>query len=223
MTTVSVEPLDAALQQMPLVAILRGIRPEEVAEVGTAVREAGIGILEVPLNSPDPLRSIELLVSACGDDALIGCGTVLTERQLRDARAAGAAIVLHPHGDARLVGCAKELGMISVPGVATPTEAFAMLEAGADALKFFPTSMVTPAAFKSMKAILPPDVTTMAVGHVSAENMAEFWAAGIGGFGIGSGIYRAGFGAVEAGNRAAAMVRLVRTLMDNERGKEARA
>ena len=169
----------SALRTMPIIAILRNIRPAEVADVAQVLVASGIALVEIPFNSPEPLRSIERLTELHGDHCLIGCGTVLNERDLRDARSAGASLVLHPHGDARLVAVAKELDMVSVPGVTSPTEAFAMLAAGADALKFFPTMIVSPPAVAAMKEVLPPDLLTVAVGGISVGNMREFWGAGV--------------------------------------------
>lgn len=210
----------ASLRRMPVIAILRGIRADEVAEVSDALVDNGIEILEIPLNSPDPLRSIELLAELRGDRCRIGCGTVLTEQQLRDAHAAGASLVLHPHGDARLVALAKQLGMISVPGITSPTEAFAMLRAGADALKCFPTSIVSPATLAAMKEVLPTETLTIAVGGVSEDNMREFWNAGVDAFGVGGRLYRAGWGADQVRHAAARLATLARELLDTGRGEQ---
>jgi len=187
------EAFRSGLRDMPVIAILRGVKPEEAGEIGDVVIDAGITVLEVPLNSPDPLESIARLTESCGERALVGCGTVLSETQLREAHDAGARLALHPHGDARLVEVAIELGMVSVPGVTSPTEAFAMVRAGASALKFFPTAIVSPASLAAMKEVLPAEVFTIAVGGISGENMGDFWAAGIDAFGVGSGLYRTGW------------------------------
>lgn len=208
-----------ALRTMPIIAILRRIRPEEVADVAHVLVENGIALVEIPFNSPEPLRSIERLAELHGDRCLVGCGTVLNERDLRDARAAGAALVLHPHGDARLVAVAKELDMVSVPGVTSPTEAFAMLAAGADALKFFPTTIVSPSSVAAMKEVLPPDVLTLAVGGISVQNMREFWRAGVDGFGVGTGLYRGGWGVTRVRDEVTPIVTLARELVNVKRGE----
>lgn len=185
------------LEPLPYIAILRGIRPDEVVKIGAALVDAGIGAIEIPLNSPDPLESIALLAGRFGDNTLIGCGTVISESDLRASHAAGARLVLHPHADRALVRLAKTLGMLSVPGVATPTEAYAMLEEGADALKFFPSEIITPRAVAAIRAILPPETLTISVGGITTSNIGEYWAAGVVGFGLGSTIYQRGWSAAD--------------------------
>jgi 2-dehydro-3-deoxyphosphogalactonate aldolase len=192
-----VRTLLEALEPLPYIAILRGIRPVEVLEIGAALVNAGIGAIEIPLNSPDPLESIALLAEHFGDNTLIGCGTVISELDLRASHAAGARLVLHPHADRALVRVAKSLDMISVPGVATPTEAYAMLEAGADALKFFPSEIITPPAVAAIRAILPLGTLTISVGGITRSNIGEYWAAGVVGFGLGSTIYHRGWSAAD--------------------------
>ena len=184
----------AAVEQLPLVAILRGIAPDEAEAVGDALLQAGWRLLEVPLNSPQPLRSIEMLARRF-PQALVGAGTVRTAAEVRQVHAAGGRLVVSPHFDAHVVACTRELGMLSLPGVMTPSEAFAALAAGASALKLFPAEMIPPAAVKAMRAVLPPDVLLMPVGGIAPSTMAGYRAAGANGFGIGSSLYRPGVSA----------------------------
>jgi 2-dehydro-3-deoxyphosphogalactonate aldolase len=190
-----------AMAQLPLVAILRGIAPAETEDVGTALYEAGWRLLEVPLNSPQPLRSIEMLARRF-PDAVVGAGTVRTADEVRAVHAAGGWLVVSPHFDARVVHAAVAQGMLCLPGVATPSEAFAALEAGATALKLFPAEMIAPAVVKALRAVLPPDVRLLPVGGITPINMAAYRAAGADGFGIGSALYRPGAGIAQV--RAAA-------------------
>jgi 2-dehydro-3-deoxyphosphogalactonate aldolase len=175
------------------VAILRGVDPDTVMDVAEALTSAGISIIEVPLNSPSPLRSIEQLADRFGEAHIIGCGTVTSRRALIDSHSAGAVMALQPHADPGLVEVAAQLGMISIPGVVTPTEAFRMIGAGATALKFFPTAIVSPDAVSAIKAVLPDDTRTIAVGGISEGTMAGFWSSGVDGFGLGTSIYRPGW------------------------------
>jgi 2-dehydro-3-deoxyphosphogalactonate aldolase len=183
-----------ALARLPLVAILRGITPAEAGAVGDALVDAGWRLIEVPLNSPDPLRSIALLASR-HPDAIVGAGTVRTPDEVRAVHAAGGRLAVSPHFDARVVKAAAQLGMAAVPGVMTPTEAFAALEAGATALKLFPAEMIPPAAVKAMRAVLPPDALLLPVGGIAPGTMAAYRDAGADGFGIGSALYKPGVGA----------------------------
>lgn len=180
------------LQQCPLVAILRGVKPEEVAAIGKALEQKGIAIVEVPLNSPRPMESIALLARAFGDRLLIGAGTVMTEGQVAHMAAAGGRIIVTPHADAAIVRAAKQQGLLAMPGFFTPAEAFAMLAAGADALKLFPAEAASPAALRAMRAVLPSGTAVLPVGGIDASNMAAWKEAGAAGFGIGSGIYKPG-------------------------------
>lgn len=189
-----------------LVAILRGIRPGEAVDVGAALIEAGFSMIEVPLNSPEPLDSIARLAGAFGDRALIGAGTVLTPEQVDHVRGAGGRLVVSPNCEPQVIARTLEHGMVSMPGVFTPTECFAAIRAGAKALKLFPASLAGPDGLKAIKAVLPPDVEVFAVGGASADNFGDWLAAGAAGFGIGSALYRPGDDAATVGERARAIV-----------------
>ena len=178
--------------RLPLVAILRGLEPERAVAVGEALVEAGFDIIEVPLNSPDPLASIAALVSALGDHALVGAGTVLTEAEVDSLAAIGAGLVVSPNGNPAVIRRTVAHGMVSLPGVFTPTEMFAALEAGASGLKLFPAEAASPAVIKAVRAVLPPQVPLLAVGGISAANMGDYLAAGATGFGIGGSLFKPG-------------------------------
>ncbi len=180
------------LSRCPLVAILRGIRPDEAAAVGDVLVEAGFAILEVPLNSPEPLRSIGLLAERFGDRALVGAGTVMTPAEVGDIAAAGGRIIVMPHADVAVVAAAKARGLLALPGMATPTEAFAAIAAGADGLKLFPAEAAPPEALKAMRAVLPKAMPVLPVGSITPDRMAAYWAAGAAGFGLGSALYKPG-------------------------------
>jgi len=190
----------------PLVAILRGVKPEEVTDIGHALFEAGFGIIEVPLNSPDPQDSIANLVSALGEKALIGAGTVLTVEQVKLVAGVGGRLIVSPNMDAEVIKMTRQLNCYSYPGVFTPTEAFAALKAGASALKFFPSSLHGPDGVKAIKAVLPPEAPVFAVGGVSESTIGDWLAAGASGFGIGSNIFKPGWTADEIGEKARAFV-----------------
>jgi len=192
------------LEPLPLIAILRGLRPEESVAIGTAIADAGFRILEVPLNSPRPLESIRLLADALGDRCLIGAGTVLTVDAVADVARAGGKVIVMPHADTQVIAAAKIAGLFCVPGVSTPTEAFAALRAGADALKAFPAELVTPAVLRAWRAILPPEVPLLPVGGIGAEGMAVYRRAGAAGFGIGSALYAPGRSVAEVADAARA-------------------
>ena len=192
------------LNSLPLVAILRGITPEETEPVGEALASAGFRVLEVPLKSPRPMESIRRLVDSLGPDYLVGAGTVMTPRAVDEVAAAGGRLIVMPHADSVVIRAAKAAGMICVPGVATPTEAFAAIAAGADGLKLFPAEQASPAVLKAWRAVLPATLPVLPVGGISPENMAPWIAAGARGFGIGSAIYAAGIDAAEVGRRARA-------------------
>lgn len=179
----------AALNHMPLVAILRGLQPERCEEVAEALIAAGFRIIEVPLNSPRPFETIALLAERCGDRALIGAGTVLSPDQADAVAAAGGRLVVMPNCDPAVIRAAKAAGCVAVPGVMTPSEAFAALAAGADALKLFPAEALPPNVVKALRAILPPETQVLPVGGITPEVMAGYWAAGASGFGLGSALF----------------------------------
>jgi len=184
-------PLHSALAHLPLIAILRGVRPDECVAIGHALDDAGWRVIEVPLNSPDPLESIAAMSRAI-PHLLVGAGTVLNAQQVHDVHKAGGRLIVAPNFNAQVVRAAIDLGMMCVPGVATPTEALAALDAGASALKLFPAEMIPPAAVKAMRAVLPASAMLLPVGGIAASNMAAYFAAGANGFGIGSALYSPG-------------------------------
>ena len=205
-------PLGAWLDRLPLVAILRGVTPDEVVGIGGALVEAGFAIIEVPLNSPDPLESIRRLAAALGPDVLVGAGTVLTAAAVEDVAAAGGRIIVMPHADIAVIRAAKERGLGCAPGIITPTEGFAALAAGADVLKLFPAELASPAVLKAMKSVLPKDTRVLPVGGITPATMAPYVAAGAAGFGLGSALYKPGMSAAEAGANARAFVAAWRAL-----------
>ncbi len=194
------------LAALPLVAILRGVQPDEVLAIGAALVEVGFGIIEVPLNSPQPLQSIARLAAAFGEQALIGAGTVLNLAQMEAAALSGAKLIVMPHADSNIIQAARQRGMVVMPGFATPSEAFAAINAGADALKLFPAEASSPAVLKSLRAVLPATMPVLPVGGIGAGNMAPWLAAGAAGFGLGSSLYQPGLDAAEVGRRARALV-----------------
>lgn len=194
------------LDTLPLVAILRGLGPNEAVAVGEALFEAGFRCVEVPLNSPQPLLSIERLAVRFGDAMLIGAGTVLTVGAVDDVKTAGGRIIISPNGNPAVIAHTKAEGLISLPGVFTPTEAFAALDAGADGLKLFPAEVAGTAGLKALKAVLPRATPVYAVGGVDPESLQAWRAAGADGFGIGSSLYRPGVTAEETGRRARGFV-----------------
>jgi 2-dehydro-3-deoxyphosphogalactonate aldolase len=197
---------DAAFARCPLIAILRGVKPEEVEAVGDALVEAGFTLIEVPMNSPDPLDSIARLARRFEGGAVVGAGTVLTEGQVEQVRAVGGTMVISPNANARVIAASAEAGMVSLPGVVTPTEAFAAIEAGATALKLFPAEGSSPQVLKAMRAVLPKDMRLLPVGGIAPDNMGPWRDAGAAGFGLGSALYKPGFTAAEVGARAKAFV-----------------
>jgi 2-dehydro-3-deoxyphosphogalactonate aldolase len=197
-------PLLRYLDPLPLIAVLRGISPEEIPAISGALVGEGFRVLEVPLNSPRPFESIRLLASACGDQCLVGAGTVLAVADVARVRDAGGKVVVMPHADVAVIREAKSLGMVCVPGVATPTEAFAALAAGADGLKMFPAEALPPGALKAWRAVLPRDALIFAVGGIRPDNMAPYWSAGASGFGTGSNLYAPGAPAAKVREAAAA-------------------
>lgn len=196
--------LSSWLNPLPLVAILRGIAPGEAVSIGRVLAEAGFRMLEVPLNSPQPMESIRRLSQSLGDSILVGAGTVMTPAQVAEVAAAGGRLIVMPHADTAVIRAAKVAGMVCVPGVATPTEAFAALAAGADGLKLFPADQVTPAGLKAWRAVLPAPAAVLPVGGIAPGNMAAWVAAGAQGFGIGAALYAPGLDADEVASRARA-------------------
>lgn len=180
------------MERLPLVAILRGVEPEEAVAVGAELVDVGFAVIEVPLNSPQPFDSIGRLAAAFGGQALVGAGTVLTPEAVDRVAAVGGRLIVMPHADTAVIRAAKRAGLFAVPGFATPTEAFAALDAGADALKLFPAEAAPPAVLKAMRAVLPPAVPVLPVGGIRPETMAGYWEAGAGGFGLGSALYKPG-------------------------------
>lgn len=195
------------LSEHGLIAILRGVRPEKAADIGLALHGAGFRLIEVPLNSPDALRSIRTLRDALPDDTLVGAGTVLQPQACARIAAAGGQLVVMPHGDPAVIGAAKALGLACAPGVATPTEAFAALAAGADALKMFPAETLGPMGLKAWREVLTPPIAIVPVGGITPDSFGAYLAAGASGFGLGSALYRAGDGAETVARQADAFVR----------------
>ncbi len=195
------ERFAAAMAALPLVAILRGLRPRQAVEVGAALVEAGFRIIEVPLNSPRPLQSIEAL-AAQFPQALVGAGTVLTLKEVDAVQAAGGQLIVSPNFNPDVVRHAVRLGMVCLPGVMTPSEAFAALDAGAAGLKLFPAEMIPPAAVKALRAVIAADVALLPVGGISSRNMGDYRAAGASGFGIGSALFAPGLDTLQIGSNA---------------------
>lgn len=201
------EHLHQALSQCGLIAILRGLQPHEAEGIGHALYDAGFRVIEVPLNSPDPMRSIQLLRNTLPADALIGAGTVLRPEACADIAAAGGQLAVMPHSDAAVIRAAKAAGLACAPGVATPTEAFAALAAGADVLKMFPAEALGPVGLKAWRAVLTPPVAIVPVGGITPDAVAPYVAAGASGLGLGSALYRPGDSAQQVALQAKAFVR----------------
>lgn len=192
-----------AMAALPLVAILRGLHPDEAIGIGQALVDGSFRIIEVPLNSPQPLQSIAALATQF-PDALVGAGTVLTAKDVADVKAAGGELIVSPNFNPAIVREAVRLGMVCLPGVLTASEAFAALDAGAAGLKLFPAEMIPPAAVKALRAVLADDVALLPVGGIGTHNMAAYRAAGARGFGIGSALYKPGLDATQVNANALA-------------------
>lgn len=197
--------LAQAMAQLPLIAILRGLTPAEAPNIGQALVDSGFALIEVPLNSPEPLQSIAALTPLF-PQALIGAGTVLNTQQVQAVHAAGGSLIVSPNFNPAVVAQALALGMVVLPGVATPSEAFAALDAGAHGLKLFPAEMISPATVKAMRAVLPKEAALMPVGGITPGNMAAYRAAGASGFGLGSALYAPGRSAQQVRDSAAEFV-----------------
>jgi 2-dehydro-3-deoxyphosphogalactonate aldolase len=198
------------IAQCPLVAIIRGVTPDTVEAVGDALFGEGIRIIEVPLNSPDPLASIERLARRLGDTALVGAGTVLDPANVARVKDAGGRIIVSPDTNVEVIAAAAEAGLVSSPGYFTPSEAFTALRAGAHALKLFPAEAASPAVVKAQRAVLPKHVPLLVVGGVRPDNMRDYLEAGASGFGLGSGLYKPGQAPAEVAAQARAYVAGVR-------------
>ena len=194
---------ESCLRRMPLIAILRGVTPKESVAVGQALLDAGFTLIEVPLNSPEPLASIEALAQAF-PEALIGAGTVLAPDDVPRVAGAGGQLIVAPNFDPEVVREAVRCGLACLPGVMTPTEAFAAFRVGATALKVFPAELIGPAGIKALRAVLPPEARMLPVGGVAPESLPAYGDAGAAGFGIGSALYRPGMTATEVATRARA-------------------
>jgi 2-dehydro-3-deoxyphosphogalactonate aldolase len=184
--------IEPYLDRLPLVAILRGVTPDEVVPIAETLAEVGFAIIEVPLNSPRPLESIGRLHKRFGEEILLGAGTVMTAAQVREVADVGGRLIVMPHGDPEVVRAAKAAGMTCIPGIATPTEGFAALANGADALKLFPAELLTPAVLKAMRTVFPSATRILPVGGITPDSMAGYVAAGANGFGLGGALYRRG-------------------------------
>lgn len=193
---------DEAFASLPLIAILRGVTPDEIPAIGDALVEEGFRLIEVPLNSPAPLASIATLAARHGSRALIGAGTVLTVTEMEAVAEAGGRLIVSPNADAAVIMATKAQGLISAPGITTPSEGFAALHAGADMLKLFPGELVTPPVLKAMRAVFPASTLMVPVGGISPATMPAYLAAGASGFGIGSMLYTPGLSAAEVRERA---------------------
>jgi 2-dehydro-3-deoxyphosphogalactonate aldolase len=207
-----VESFRHHLADCPLVAIIRGVTPGEVESVGGALLDAGFRIIEVPLNSPEPLLSIERLVRLAGDRATIGAGTVLSAEDVRRVADIGGRLIVSPHTDDAVIVETVKAGLVSSPGYFTPSEAFAALRAGAHALKLFPAEGAGPNVVKAQKAVLPRDIPLIVVGGVKPDNMRPYWEAGAAGYGLGSNLYKPGMTATQVAENARAYVTAVREL-----------
>lgn len=190
------------LAQMPLVAILRGVRPVEAVAIGSRLVAAGFRLIEVPMNSPEPLRSIALLTREFGEQVMVGAGTVTRTEEVAAVREAGGRLIVMPHASVDVVSAARAAGLLSVPGFFTPSEALEVLAAGADGVKLFPAGQYGPRGLAALRAVLPEEALVVPVGGVGCDDLGAYWAAGAAGFGLGSALYTAGADADEVGRRA---------------------
>jgi 2-dehydro-3-deoxyphosphogalactonate aldolase len=202
----ALEELNARLAECPLIAIIRGVTPGEADAIGRAIVDAGIRIVEVPLNSPQPLDSIGALARAVGDRALVGAGTVLDPADVARVRDAGGRVIVSPNTYVPVIGASVAAGMISLPGYFTPSEAFEAIRAGATGLKLFPAEGASPKVLKAQKAVIPREVPVLVVGGVAPDGMGPWIEAGAAGFGLGSGLYKPGQSADETAAKARAYV-----------------
>lgn len=196
--------LDTYLKDLPLIAILRGVTPDEIVAVGRALHDAGFRVIEIPLNSPQPFESIRRLTAELGESCLIGAGTVLTEAQVAEVDAAGGRLIVSPNANLAVIRASKAAGLVSAPGVATPSEGFAALDAGADSLKLFPAEQLGPAVVKAWRAVFPKELALLPVGGITPDNMGPYVAAGANGFGLGSALYKPGLTAAQVSANAQA-------------------
>jgi 2-dehydro-3-deoxyphosphogalactonate aldolase len=197
---------DAAFARCPLVAILRGVRPDEVEAIGEELVAAGFTLIEVPLNSPEPFDSVARLARRFGDRALIGAGTVLKVADVHKVAEAGGVMVISPNANLDVIAATAQAGMVSLPGIASPSEAFAAVDAGATALKLFPAEAASPLVLKAMRAVLPKELRVLPVGGIAPDNMAPWREAGAAGFGLGSALYKPGMSAAQVGENARAFI-----------------
>jgi 2-dehydro-3-deoxyphosphogalactonate aldolase len=205
--------LQPHLDQLPLVAILRGVTPVEVVDIGRALVDRGFSIVEVPLNSPHPIESIRALSTALGEGVLVGAGTVMTPEQVGQVAEAGGRLIVMPHSDPSVVRAAKAARLVCIPGTATPTEGFAALENGADALKLFPAELLTPAVLRAMRSVFPRGTHMLPVGGITPESMRAYVEAGASGFGLGSALYKPGDSAETVRSKATMFVEAWRRVM----------
>ena len=196
--------LDTYLKDLPLIAILRGVTPDEIVPVGRALYDAGFRVIEIPLNSPQPFESIRRLTAELDESCLIGAGTVLTEAQVAEVDAAGGRLIVSPNANLAVIRASKAAGLVSAPGVATPSEGFAALDAGADSLKLFPAEQLGPAVVKAWRAVFPRELALLPVGGITPDNMGPYVAAGANGFGLGSALYKPSLTAAQVSANAQA-------------------
>lgn len=207
-----------AMKKCRLIAILRGVRPDEVEAIGRALYDAGLRVIEVPLNSPEPLESIRILRGALPADCVVGAGTVMSPAQVQQVADAGGQLIVMPHSDPAVIRAATDAGLASAPGVATVTEAFAALAAGADILKMFPAEQLGPAVVKAWRAVVPPSVVLAPVGGITPDSLGSFLQAGATAFGLGSALYKAGMSAQQVGANAQAFIAALRTCESGQAG-----